>query len=128
MYLLSQQSRLARVSTVDITAVFGAGATASATVSGGIVTAITVLTFGSGYVNPIVTLSGGGGTNATVTATVINAPTINDIVSIEYRKLGGAAIVTNLDHLTTTEDSQLQIEYKTSMLEMWMEDYIGILS
>jgi len=49
----------------------GTGATATATVSGGPLTALTVTNGGSGYsVAPAVVLSGGGGTGATATATI----------------------------------------------------------
>jgi fibronectin-binding autotransporter adhesin len=48
-----------------------AGAAANATVSGGILTAITVTNPGFGYISaPTVTLSGGGGTGATATANI----------------------------------------------------------
>ena len=48
----------------------GAGATATATISGG-VSAVTVINGGAGYVTaPGVTLSGGGGTGATATASI----------------------------------------------------------
>ncbi len=47
----------------------GAQATATATVSGGVLTAITMTNNGSGYTkNPSVTFSGGGGSSATATA------------------------------------------------------------
>jgi hypothetical protein len=49
----------------------GTGATATATVSGGAVTAVTVTNAGSGYANyPSVTFTGGGGAGATAAATV----------------------------------------------------------
>ena len=43
-------------------------ATATATVSGGHVTGIAVVVAGTGYVSPVVTLSGGGGSGATASA------------------------------------------------------------
>ena len=49
------------------------GATATAVVSGGAVTAITLTRGGSGYTSsPTVTLTGGGGSGATATATISN--------------------------------------------------------
>jgi FtsP/CotA-like multicopper oxidase with cupredoxin domain len=49
----------------------GMGATATATVAGGVVTAITVTNGGQGYTTaPTVTIIGGGGTGATATATI----------------------------------------------------------
>jgi uncharacterized repeat protein (TIGR01451 family) len=47
----------------------GAGAAATATVIGGVVTSITVNTPGSGYTNPTITFTGGGGGGAIATAT-----------------------------------------------------------
>ena len=52
----------------------GTGATATATVSGGVVTAITINTYGSGYNRAIVTLSGGSPTTA-ATARAVISPT-----------------------------------------------------
>ena len=53
----------------DGAATVNSTATASASVSGGVVTSITVITGGAGYVAvPDVTISGGGGTGATATA------------------------------------------------------------
>lgn len=49
----------------------GSGASATATVTSGFITSVTVNTGGSGYVAaPVVKLSGGGGTGATATATI----------------------------------------------------------
>lgn len=57
--------------TVTLTGGGGTGATAEATVSGGVVTKITVTNSGSGYTTaPTVALAGGGGTGATATASV----------------------------------------------------------
>ena len=54
----------------------GTGATATATIDNGAVTAITLTTVGSGYTTaPTVTITGGGGTGATATATIYTAPT-----------------------------------------------------
>lgn len=57
--------------TVTLTGGGGTGATAEATVAGGVVTKITVTNPGSGYTTaPTVALSGGNGTGATATASV----------------------------------------------------------
>jgi FtsP/CotA-like multicopper oxidase with cupredoxin domain len=58
---------------VNITGGAGSGAKATATVTGGVVTAITVTNGGFGYA-PKVTLVDGTGTGATATATVANLP------------------------------------------------------
>lgn len=57
--------------TVTINDPSGSGATATATISGGSVTAITVTAGGQGYVSPTVVISGGGGSGATATATTV---------------------------------------------------------
>jgi len=59
--------------TVVITSAIGSGATATATVSGGAVTAVTMVEYGNGYSSnnpPTISFSGGGGSGATATATV----------------------------------------------------------
>ncbi len=57
--------------TVILTGGGGVGATATATVTGGAVTAITLTSPGSGYTTPpAITFSGGGGVGATATASV----------------------------------------------------------
>lgn len=57
--------------TVNLTGGGGTGATAEATVSGGVITKITVTNAGQGYTTaPTVALAGGGGTGATATASV----------------------------------------------------------
>ena len=62
--------------TVTITGGGGTGATAEATVVGGVVTAVTLSTVGSGYTSPpTVTFTGGGGTGATATTTIYTLPT-----------------------------------------------------
>jgi len=48
----------------------GTNATATATVSGGVITDIEVTNIGSGYTKAIVTLSGGGGSNGSVRAVI----------------------------------------------------------
>lgn len=54
----------------------GAGATATATIAGGVVTGLTITNRGSLYqTNPDVTFSGGGGTGAAATATVASPAT-----------------------------------------------------
>lgn len=56
----------------------GVTATATATVSGGLITSISVVNTGTLYAsNPIVTISGGGGTAGAATSTVINSSTID---------------------------------------------------
>jgi FtsP/CotA-like multicopper oxidase with cupredoxin domain len=58
--------------TVEISDVYGtgSGATATATVVGGVITGITVNTPGSGYTGPIVTITDATGAGATATATL----------------------------------------------------------
>jgi hypothetical protein len=59
------------VPTVSFSGGGGAGATATAVVTGGVVTAITLITSGSGYDSaPLIDITGGGGTGATATAIV----------------------------------------------------------
>jgi hypothetical protein len=59
------------VPTVTINGVGGSGATATATVSGGKVSAITITSGGTGYTSaPTISISGGAGTGATATATI----------------------------------------------------------
>jgi sugar lactone lactonase YvrE len=58
---------------VTLTGGKGIGASATATVAGGAVSAVTVTTEGSGYTTaPTVSFTGGGGTGATATATITN--------------------------------------------------------
>jgi len=65
------QNYHANVTGIALTGGGGTGAFAQATVSAGVVTAITVLRGGSGYTSaPSVVISGGGGTGATATATI----------------------------------------------------------
>ena len=57
--------------TVTFTSGGGTGATATATVSGGVVTAVTVTGVGSGYTSaPTIGFTGGAGSGATATATL----------------------------------------------------------
>lgn len=56
--------------TVAITGTGGSGATATATVVNGAVTAVTITNAGEGYETATVALSGGGGTGATATANI----------------------------------------------------------
>ena len=59
--------------TVAITGGGGSGATAAATVTAGVVTAIVITNPGTGYTTaPAVSITGGGGTGATATATLVN--------------------------------------------------------
>jgi FtsP/CotA-like multicopper oxidase with cupredoxin domain len=64
-------SAYASLPDVSITGATGSGATATATVSGGKVTAITVTNGGSGYTGTSVTITGGSGSLATASATVV---------------------------------------------------------
>jgi len=65
------QNYYANVTGVTMTGGGGTGAYAQATVSGGVVTAITVLRGGGNYTTaPTVAISGGSGTGATATATI----------------------------------------------------------
>ena len=61
--------------TVSFTGGGGTGATATATVTGGLVTGVNVTNIGSGYTSaPTVAFSGGGGTGAAATAIVPSGP------------------------------------------------------
>ena len=74
--LTSGGSGYAEEPTVTITGGGGTGATAEATVDGGVVTAVTLSTVGSGYTSPpTVTFTGGGGTGAAATTTIYTLPT-----------------------------------------------------
>ncbi|HEY6009737.1 MAG TPA: multicopper oxidase domain-containing protein, partial [Geobacteraceae bacterium] len=74
--LVSGGSGYAFEPTVTFTGGGGTGATAMATVVGGVVTAVNLTTVGSGYTTPpTVTITGGGGSGATATATIYTAPT-----------------------------------------------------
>lgn len=107
--------------TVAFTSGGGSGATATATVSGGVVTKITVTNAGSGYTSaPTVELTGGGGTGATATASVgvaanavvsellgianrlraviiADGPSTNDAAAIAYRNDFGSKRVYVVD-------------------------------
>ncbi|EPH3059707.1 TPA: hypothetical protein RFN03_003488 [Klebsiella aerogenes] len=66
--------------TVTISGGGGTGALATATVSGGVVTKISVLYRGFGYTSaPTVTISGGGGSGATATGTVSSGGVIGQL-------------------------------------------------
>jgi hypothetical protein len=61
--------------TVSFTGGGGTGATATATIAGGVVTGVNITNIGSGYTSaPTVAFSGGGGTGAAATATVPSGP------------------------------------------------------
>jgi hypothetical protein len=69
------------VPTVTITDSTGTGATAVATLTSGVVTAIAITAGGSGYTAPTVSITGGGGTGATALASALNATTI-DVLNV----------------------------------------------
>lgn len=73
------------VPTVTITqGIYGSGATAMATVSGGAVTAINITAGGNGFrPAPRVSLTGGGGTEATATAIVSSSGVVTAVVPID---------------------------------------------
>jgi hypothetical protein len=68
--------------TVGFTGGSGAGATATATVANGIITAITVINPGAGYTSaPTVTLTGGGGAYGTATASIGSTTAANILMT-----------------------------------------------
>jgi FtsP/CotA-like multicopper oxidase with cupredoxin domain len=70
---------------VNMTGGGGTGATAAATISGGVVTTITITNLGSNYTTaPVVTISGGGGAGATAVATI----TLGSVGSITVNNAG----------------------------------------
>ncbi len=80
---------------VDLVGGSGSGATATATVSGGEVTAITITNGGSGYTAaglPTVVFTGGGGTSAAATATVavnvqFQPKAIQELFTLDYGRM-----------------------------------------
>jgi hypothetical protein len=82
--LTNQGMNYTSVPAVIISGGGGYGATATATVSGGVVTGITLTSPGSGYISaPIVTITGGGGTGATATTTINSLLPTFDIAFID---------------------------------------------
>jgi hypothetical protein len=78
--------------TVSFTGGGGSGATATATVSSGIVTAVTITDAGSGYTSaPTVAFTGGGGSGAAATATIYT-----DSIVLYYVKKPAAFVATTL--------------------------------
>tara|TARA_Y100000996_G_scaffold403966_1_gene377499 strand:- start:3713 stop:5248 length:1536 start_codon:yes stop_codon:yes gene_type:complete len=75
----------------DNTGTGGSGATATAVVSGGKVTSVTMTAFGSSYSTaPAVSFTGGGGSGATATANINNRGSRN--VSLPFGGFPGAAL------------------------------------
>lgn len=89
----------------------GATATATYTVSGGFYNiAVTVVTKGAGYVKPVVSFSGGGGTNATAVAQftpVVNLPDYQ-IYPIDFNRFQD--FLTNNSQLHDNFNSQLGLQ------------------
>ena len=57
-------------------------------------------------------------TDGTITSVILTTPAIlNDMMQVTYKKPGGAMIINNVDHLITSEDSRLQLEYKRKATE-----------
>ncbi|USZ80549.1 putative tail protein [Serratia phage MQ-4] len=114
---------------VSITGGGGTGATATATVSGGVVTGVTITNHGSGYTSaPTVAFTGGGGTGAAATAAfgstanavvsemigiserirahiIADGPSTNDAAAIAYRGDFGSRRVYVIDPRSTVTDS-----------------------
>jgi len=106
--------------TIGFTGGGGSGATATATVSGGVITAITITNPGSGYTSaPAVTFTGGGGSGGAATATTgaaatctttsitlagATSPTFTLVVKVDPSAADGATITDTL-RVTTPNDS-----------------------
>ena len=80
--------------TVGITGGAGSGATATAIVTNGRVTAITVTAGGSGYTStPTIAITGGGGTGATAVATVVGG--VVTAITVTNQGTGQTILVTD---------------------------------
>lgn len=91
----------------------GYGAYATATISGGVITAVTLTNGGVGYTsNPTVVVSGGGGTGAVITATA-TAGAVNSSFTISNGGTGYTSVPT-ISILSSNGD--YSINYKTGML------------
>jgi hypothetical protein len=87
--------------TIDISGGGGTGATATATVAGGVVTGFTVTNVGSGYTSaPTVAFTGGGGTGAAAVALLGKVPNepsntppvLTPQFAVEFTNSGGSAV------------------------------------
>ncbi|WP_010508409.1 DUF3383 family protein [Komagataeibacter europaeus] len=108
-------------------AVAGSGATGTATITDGAVSAIKVGTGGTGYVSaPTVSLTGGGGTGATATATVsggaVTGFTVTNAGSgytsapaVTITAADGSDIATQLDTLRTAEGAWNGLAFDTEL-------------
>lgn len=92
----------------------GYGATATATISGGAVTAITVTNGGGNYTSaPTITITGGGGTGATVTATVSGG------VVTGFTGLSGGSGYTSVPTVKfATVNGDYSVDYRTGILTL----------
>ena len=101
------------VPTVDIVGGSGTGAAAIATVSGGAVTAVTILDGGTGYTSgglPNVVFTGGGGTGAVASAKVavtvdLQWKAIQELFTLDYGRMNatmGVELPKTTDRIQTT--------------------------
>jgi hypothetical protein len=78
---------------VIITDATGQYGVARATISGGAIATVTVIRGGANYTNPVITLDGGGGTGAVITATVVESvQEEGSILPVATATLNGGAI------------------------------------
>jgi len=127
--MVSGGSGYATAPTVGFTGGGGAGAAGFATISGGVVTAVTITNPGSGYTsNPTVTFTGGGGTLASASATRGNAETCTTsnvitagsssgnftfVVKVDASAADGSSITDNV-RVTTGNDTNTSNNFNSA--------------
>ena len=92
------------------------GATATATLTSGAVTGLTITNPGTGYTTPVVTITGGGGTGATATATLTSGAITGLTVTAGGSGYTSAPIVTIAGAITRGTARARAIEYVSGPL------------